>query len=358
MSRNRRHARPRRTRVLGSARVTVPIVLGVVLLLAGGAYAAYRYDAATADRLMPGVRIAGIDVGEMTRPEAMAALDGRLAAELDREIEVSVGGESWYVTPRELGATASVEPLVDRALALNEDLSLPERVFRRVFDRPVGYSDDVRIRRDGADLKSFIATVADAVNVDPRNAAIDYEDGRLVLRRPEPGWELSETDARQALREVMRSETPSVELALDRLQPEIGKEDLGYTIVVDLSELQLHLYDGVREVKTYPVAAGMPQYPTPQGEWTIWQKVENPVWVNPAPDGWGASLPASIPGGPGNPLGTRALYLDAPGIRIHGTSASYSIGTYASHGCIRMYMEDVEELYETVPIGTTVHIVP
>jgi hypothetical protein len=358
MSRNRRHARPRRTRVLGSARVTVPIVLGVVLLLAGVAYAGYRYDAAASDRLMPGVRIAGIDVGEMTRQEAIATLDGRVAAELDREIEVVAAGEAWRVTPRELGATASVEPLVDRALALNEDLSLPERVFRRVFDRSVDYSDDIRIRRDGADLKGFIATVADAVNVDPRNAALDYEDGQLILRRPEVGWELSETDARQSLRDVMRSETPSVELALDRLQPEIGKEDLGHTLVVDLSELELHLYDGVREVKAYPVAAGSAEYPTPQGEWTIWQKVENPVWVNPAPDGWGASLPASIPGGPGNPLGTRALYLDAPGIRIHGTSASYSIGSYASHGCIRMLMDDVEELYEIVPIGTTVHVVP
>jgi lipoprotein-anchoring transpeptidase ErfK/SrfK len=64
-----------------------------------------------------------------------------------------------------------------------------------------------------------------------------------------------------------------------------------------------------------------------------------------------------IPGGPSNPLGTRALYLDAPGIRIHGTSASYSIGSYASHGCVRMFMGDVEELYEIVPIGTTAHVV-
>jgi L,D-transpeptidase ErfK/SrfK len=111
-------------------------------------------------------------------------------------------------------------------------------------------------------------------------------------------------------------------------------------------------------MKGYPVAAGSAQYPTPQGEWTIWQKVENPTWVNPDPEGWGASLPASIGPGPGNPLGTRALYLDAPGIRIHGTSASYSIGSYASHGCIRMLMSDVEELYELVPVGTTAHVVP
>ena len=90
------------------------------------------------------------------------------------------------------------------------------------------------------------------------------------------------------------------------------------------------------------------------GEWTIIDKRENPTWTNPAPDTWGADLPASIPPGPGNPLGTRALYLNAPGIRIHGTYDVSSIGTHASHGCIRMLMSDVEEIYPLVPIGTRV----
>jgi L,D-transpeptidase catalytic domain/Putative peptidoglycan binding domain len=335
----------------------VPIVLGVVLLLGGGAYAAYRYDAANADRLLPGVRIAGIDVGEMSRDEAIAALQGQVSAELDRQIDVVAGDQTWQVTPRQLGAVAMVEPLIDRALALNEEQSWPERVYRRMFDRPVDFSANLRIRRNGEEMKSFLEDVAQAVNVEPSNASVDYEDGALVLRRPEVGWSLPVPDAKQTLREALTGETASIELALDRLQPEIGRDDLGSTIVVDLSDLQLTLYEGLREVKTYPVAAGSAQYPTPQGEWTIWQKVENPTWVNPDPEGWGASLPAMIPGGPGNPLGTRALYLDAPGIRIHGTSASYSIGTYASHGCIRMFMDDVEELYEITPIGTTVHVV-
>jgi hypothetical protein len=333
-------------------------VLGLVLLLGGGAYATYRYDATTADRLLPGVRIAGIDVGGMTRPEALAALEGQVDAELDRQIQVAAGGETWTITPRDLGATANDEKLVDRALALNEAYSWPERAFRRLFDRPVDHSAQLRVRRDGERLKGFIDGVAKEVSVDPSNASVDYENGELVLRRPEMGWSLPENDARRVLRQAITGQAATVELALDRLEPEVKRADLGHTLVVDLSELNLHLYEGLREVKSYPVAAGSPTYPTPQGEWTIWQKVENPTWVNPAPDGWGASLPATIPGGPSNPLGTRALYLDAPGIRIHGTSASYSIGSYASHGCIRMLMEDVEELYEIVPVGTIVHVVP
>jgi hypothetical protein len=336
----------------------VSIVLGVVLLGGGTAYASYRFDAATSDRLLPGVRIAGVDVGEMSRDQAIAAVDAAIAPDLGRSIVVEAGGEVWRVSPGELGTFAQVEDAVDEALALNEGYSWPERVFRRLLDRPVPHEAAVRYRANGTRLKDFVKTAAETVAVSPSDASVEYVDGELVLRRPKFGRELAVRDARRMLRSAVLDGSARVELPTVRLEPEVGKEDLGSTIVVDLSDLQLTLYEGLREVKSYPVAAGSPQYPTPTGEWTILNKAENPVWINPAPDGWGASLPDMIPGGPSNPLGTRALYLDAPGIRIHGTSASYSIGTYASHGCVRMHMDDVEELYELVPIGTTVHIVP
>jgi L,D-transpeptidase-like protein/putative peptidoglycan binding protein len=355
VTRHRRHAR---SRVRGSVRVAVSIGLGVVLLGGGAAFAAYRYDAATAERLMPGVTIAGIDVGEMSRAEAASAVSERVEAELGRQIEVRVRGQVWHVTPGQLGMTADVGSLVDRALALNQGYSWPERVFRRLFNRPIGHAADIRFRPDPGDIRAFVQEVAGSVSVEPLDASVDYEDGQLVLQRPRIGWSLPVPDAKRTLREAILGGAASVDLHLDRVEPEVTKEDLGYTIVVDLSELRLHLYSGLREVRTFPVAAGQPAYPTPMGEWHIVDKVENPSWINPDPEGWGASLPASIPPGPGNPLGTRALYLDAPGIRIHGTSASYSIGTYASHGCIRMYMDDVEQLFGIVPVGTTVHIVP
>lgn len=355
MSRHRRHAR---SRVRGSVRVAVSISLGLLLLGGGGAFAAYRYDAATADRLMPGVTIAGIDVGEMSREEAVAAVADRAQAELERDIEVRVRDRAWHVTPTQLGMTADVEPLVDRALALNDQYSWPERVFRRLFNRSIDQASNIRFRPDPADIRAFVEDVASSVAVQPLDASVDYVDGELVLQPPRIGWSLPVPDAKRSLRQAILSGADSVDLQIDRVKPDVTRQDLGFTIVVDLSELQLHLYNRLQEVRTYPVAAGQPAYPTPTGDWHIVDKVENPSWVNPDPNGWGASLPATIPPGPGNPLGTRALYLDAPGIRIHGTSASYSIGTYASHGCIRMYMDDVEQLFSVVPVGTAVLIVP
>jgi lipoprotein-anchoring transpeptidase ErfK/SrfK len=333
------------------------IALGILLLGGGGAYGSYRYDAATADRLLPGVTIAGVDVGEMTRDEAVAAVDAEIGTDLDRQIVVEAGDQVWRVTPGDLGTGTDVEAVVEEALALNGGYSLPERVFRRILNRPIAHDALVRYRPDVPRLRDFVTTAAESVALEPSNASVDYVDGELVLQRPKFGRELVKREAKQALRAAVLDGSVRVELPTQRIEPEVGRDELGHTIVVDLSELELTLYQGLRRVKAYPVAAGSAEYPTPTGEWTVWDKRENPVWINPAPDGWGASLPAMIPGGPSNPLGTRALYLDAPGIRIHGTSASYSIGSYASHGCVRMFMDDVEELFQIVPIGTTAHIV-
>jgi lipoprotein-anchoring transpeptidase ErfK/SrfK len=357
MRKRRRHARTIGTRVLGSARVTVSVVLLVLLVAGGGAYAAYRYDAATGDRILPGVWIGGIDVGEMTRSEAIVALRDGAETRLGQEIEVVVGDRTWHVTPGELGTKARIKAAVDQALALNQEESWPARVWRRAVDSELDREFGLEYRYSERKVAGFVNTVAGAVAVSPSDASVDFVDGELVLKEPQEGRELRVRKAESALMQALTGPAPTVNFGVRTVEPTVTAKDLGYTIVVRLSDLKLYLYEGVDLVKTYPVAAGQPAYPTPTGQWTIINKAENPTWVNPAPDGWGANLPATVPGGPGNPLGTRALYLDAPGIRIHGTSDSSSIGTFASHGCVRMHMSDVEELYEIVPMGTPVHIV-
>ena len=356
MRRSRRHAKS--SHALGSARVTVSIVLGALLLAGGGSYAAYRYDLANNQRLLPGVTIGGVDVGEMSREDAVELLTEEADERLGRDFQAVARQETWSVNARMLGTTTMVEPVVDKAIAAGEAYSWPERVFRRVFNARIEYSTDFRFKPDRGRIRSYLEGLATEISQEPTNAQVDYEDGEIVLRRPAAGWQLPVDDAVRAVRSALAGGSESVRLPLQKLEPEITRDDLGKTIVVDLSDLELTLYDGLKVDRTYPVAAGLPEYPTPQGEWEIIDKAENPTWTNPAPDGWGKDMPLQIPGGPTNPLGTRALYLNAPGIRIHGTSASYSIGTYASHGCVRMLMEDVEALYEIVPIGTMVHIVP
>ncbi|HWH14877.1 MAG TPA: L,D-transpeptidase family protein [Miltoncostaeaceae bacterium] len=132
------------------------------------------------------------------------------------------------------------------------------------------------------------------------------------------------------------------------------RESMVGRIVVDLSEFTLRLYRDGRVVKRYRVAVGAPAFPTPTGDFTVVDKQTDPAWF-PPDSPWAAGL-GPIPPGPGNPLGTRWIGTSAPAIGIHGTYAPSSIGTAASHGCIRMHIRDVEELYEYVSIGMPVRL--
>ena len=154
----------------------------------------------------------------------------------------------------------------------------------------------------------------------------------------------------------MMSGASQVDLPVNVKQPALRTESFDTAIIVSTTANILKLYGKGELRKTYGVATGTGGYPTPRGQFRITAKRPNPTWYNPhAP--WSANMPAFIPPGPNNPLGTRALNLNASGIRIHGTPDDASIGSNASHGCIRMHMQDVEELFEKVNVGTPVLIV-
>ena len=116
----------------------------------------------------------------------------------------------------------------------------------------------------------------------------------------------------------------------------------------------LKLYDGRRLVRAFHVATGQPAYPTPGGVWRIVDMQRNPWW-RPPTSAWAHGL-QPIPPGPGNPLGTRWMGLDAAGVGIHGTNAPASIGYSLSHGCIRMQVPEAEWLFQHVQLGTPVVI--
>ena len=111
-----------------------------------------------------------------------------------------------------------------------------------------------------------------------------------------------------------------------------------------------------RSCKTYKVAVGQPGYPTPNGRFAIQSKQIDPVWSVPNSP-WAGELAGSTVGGgsAANPLKARWMGVSGS-VGIHGTGQDYSIGTRASHGCIRMHVSDVKLLYRRVPLGTPVLI--
>jgi len=337
----------------------VVVAIGVVGFLgAGTAYAAYRYDRSTATRILPGVTVDGVDVGDLTRDEAIRAVERQADVTLEQELTVAAEGETWTVTPAELGMHADVEVAIDRAFAVADRMSFFSRVWHRVREAPVDAAVDLGFAYDDRAIQSFVQQAASEMAVPAVNARIALVDGELVTRKAQEGRELRLGLAIDRIRAALEGGSTSVDIRVKVVAPEVRAAALGETIVVDISDTTLTLLDGLKVQKQYRVATAAPGYVTPVGMWKVINKVENPTWYNPAPDGWGAGEPLVIPPGPGNPLGTRALYLNAPGIRIHGTYSSSSIGTHASHGCIRMLISEAEELYPLVPVGTRVIIKP
>lgn len=130
-------------------------------------------------------------------------------------------------------------------------------------------------------------------------------------------------------------------------------------IVVNVSEMRLYLLPGGGgSPLTFPVGVGMDEWKTPLGSFTVVRKTTNPTWYPPAsirredPE-----LPAAVPPGPDNPLGTHALRLSQGSILIHGTDQPFGVGRKASHGCIRLYPEDIPRLFDVVPLETRVTMV-
>ncbi len=353
-----------RARRLGGGVLVLLVLVGLLAVgLGGTTLAAARYEKARADKILPGVTVAGVAVGGMTRDQAMQAVSASIRPRLDRSITATASGKSWTATAADLGLSADVGGAVDQALSLSSSYSWMSRFYHRAFDKPVGRSFDVPFSFDQAPVKALVTKAEKAVAVGATSASFALVEGSVEKVHSTDGKALKPNKSIDALSKAVRADDTAavtVKLPVETTKPKVSDADIGKTIVVDVSKNRLWLYDGFAVQRTYPVATAMPGFVTPDGAWEVINKAEDPTWHNPClgePDCWAADEPAEIPPGPGNPLGTRALYLNAPGIRIHGTPSDSSIGTYASHGCVRMHIPDSEALYPLVPIGTPVFII-
>ena len=353
-----RHTHRRR---IGAVVAIVVAVAGVLVLAFGGvAYAAYRYEKGHADRILPGVRIAGVDVGGMTRAEAARAVRPIVRSDLRAQLSVTIGQDHWTTTLGALGRRAAVARAVDGAMRAGEGLGTFDRAWHRIRDEALGVDLPLQYRTTGDGVDPWVRRIARDLYVAPRDASIGLDGGLTDVRftHAKTGLEVAQRSAATAVRRALAAGDDAVVLRTRPVQPKITDDTLGPTIVVHVDRNELDLYDGFHVIRTWDVATAKPGFTTPAGDWTIYDKQVDPTWHNPAPDGWGAGEPLVVGPGPGNPMGPRALYITAPGlIRIHGTSDPASIGRYASHGCIRMQNADVTTLYPMVSLGTHVLVV-
>jgi L,D-transpeptidase catalytic domain len=323
---------------------------------AGPATAAVR-PPTPSDRIAAGVSVAGIAVGGLTIGEAADLLEGKLAALALRPVVVRAGDRTFRLSPARARLVFDPERSAKRAYyAGAEQSSQGSSADSSGIDVPAA------IEYSRVATRAWAAAVGRHVNRRARSASLRVGVRKLTLRRARTGRRI-DTAALAGRIEGLFADPRSnrhVTQRVARTSPAVTSAELRrrYPVVltVDRHQFKLRLFKRLRLSRTYGIALGAAGYDTPAGLFRITQRIVNPPWHAPNKPWAGAYAGRTVPGGaPDNPLKARWLGI-RDGVGIHGTAQEWSIGTRASHGCIRMRVADVVRLYDQVPLGAPIRI--
>jgi lipoprotein-anchoring transpeptidase ErfK/SrfK len=328
----------------------VLVLIGLLLFVAG---AAYGYDRISADHYFPGTHIGGQLIGSQTVDVAEAVLHERFVVPLHRPVTITGPALRTEATPWDMGFRVDVGNIARSVLKEQHETPVLTRMWRRAAG--VGSDASLHLSFDRAAVVKFADRFVKQVNRPPRDAEIRLKVGKLVIVPDQVGRHLTQQQAIDAIEGSLAKGARGIRLPVQLIQPSVRASAFSNVLVVSVTDNTLKLYERGKVTRQFGVSTGTGGYPTPIGLFTVVDKEEWPSWFNPhAP--WSLGMPEVIGPGRNNPLGTRALYLSVSGILIHGTPHDYSIGTNASHGCIRMHISDSEALYPMIPVGTPVLI--
>jgi L,D-transpeptidase-like protein len=327
-----------------------PLVLTVTVAVAFAGVARGADDPKPPSRLPAGSTIAGVQVGELGPKRTKAALVDALGRQYERRIHVHGRGRKVALTTAQAGHVIHYDAMVKAAFAAaatSGGLPVSVKLDRSLNRGSVGAAVDLvdaRIRRPA------------------RSASVRYGLLRPSIRRARYGLGANRRKLRRALIDelIHPHESRRVTVSLARIRPAITVKRLrrihATYISVDRSGFRLRLFKRLRRVRTYGIAVGRAGFGTPGGLRRVHSKDYNPAWHVPNSSWAGALAGQTIPpGDPRNPL--RVVFMSlGGGIGIHGTSEPWSIGSRASHGCIRMRSGDVSNLAGRTPVGTPVLI--
>jgi len=336
------------------------LAAGTTLVLVAGALA---YDSTRNDLIADGVLVSGVDVGGLHERAAARKLNAALAHRLERPVKVRVAGHSYQLTAKQAKVVADVRGMAASAVARSRDGWVGGRVWRGVTGAKVRAELPAQVLYSGAAVNRFVSRIEHRVNRPPRDATIEFSVAALPAVQSQTGLKLV---AQNRLREQVRTALTLVgngrtlRAKVKVVKPQVTTDELAdkypAVITVDRPKFKLRFFKNLRLEKTYKIAVGQVGLETPAGLYHVQNKAINPTWHVPD-SAWAGKLAGKvIPGGvPENPLKARWMGI-YNGAGIHGTDAISSLGSAASHGCIRMAIPDVEELYDQVPIQTPVFI--
>jgi lipoprotein-anchoring transpeptidase ErfK/SrfK len=341
----------------GKARIAILASLAALLAAAVGAYA---WDTAEQDQIVQGIRIDGISVGGLSADQARHRLNKDLVAPLEQPVTVKFEGRNYVLSPERLQLRADLDGMVDEALAASREGGLPVRLWRYATGGEVDREIAPRISYSADALDGFVAEVSDAIDRAPQDATVEPSPDSVNLVEGQDGLTVRTGQLRDELEAAIGSPHDRVvSPKVDRVKPQVTTDQLAgkypVYLTVDRAAFQLRLWKDLKLAKTYTIAVGQAGLETPAGLYSINDKQVNPSWHVPD-SAWAGDLAGKvIPPGPADPLKARWMgFYDGAG--VHGTDDVASLGTAASHGCIRMAIPDVIELYDQVPVGTPIYV--
>jgi lipoprotein-anchoring transpeptidase ErfK/SrfK len=337
------------------------ILLAVLLLvLVSGAVAAYAYDSSRDDLIAEGVTIAGVDVGGMRVDEAERAVTRSLKEPLEQPISVVRAKRRFNLSAEDAGVTADVTGMVDEALDESREGSIFTRVARDLSGGEENVRVPARVSYDQGAVADLVKRVEKGLNRPARDADVEFPSLETIESKRGLKVRAKRLERRVAGALTVVGGERRVKAPAKVIQPKVTTAELTdkypVVLVADRSNFQLHLYEGLKLSRSYTVAVGALGFDTPAGLYHIQNKAVDPAWSVPNSD-WAGDLAGTVvPGGvPENPLKERWMGI-YDGAGIHGTDVTSSLGSAASHGCIRMAIPDVIELYDKVPVGAPIYI--
>jgi lipoprotein-anchoring transpeptidase ErfK/SrfK len=335
------------------------LIAALLLVVVVGA--AYAYDSSQKDEIAEGVAIGGVDVGGLNEEEAAAMVRRKLLAPLQGSLRVDFRKRSWELAGEKLKIRADIDAAVEEAVDDSQEGGLPGRLVRYVSGGEVNESIPPQVTYYEPAINRFVRRIAEDVNREAQNADVEPSGASLNVVAGRDGLKLRDNLLEKELKAaVLNANAPdAITARAHSVAPEITKDEVAAQyptyLTLDRSSFTLRLWKNLKLAKEYTVAVGAEGFATPEGLYQIEAMEENPVWNVPESDWAGSLAGQSIPPGPENPIKARwmAIY---EGAGIHGTEETSSLGTAASHGCVRMAIPDVEELYEEVELGTPIYL--
>ncbi|HEY2635980.1 MAG TPA: L,D-transpeptidase family protein [Solirubrobacteraceae bacterium] len=342
------------------SRTFLAVAVFLVVLL-GACVGVYAYDKSKAHTIAQGVTVAEVPVGGLKAGQARARLEQRLLSRIRRPVVVRLGQRRFVLTAKQAKLRTDIDATIDDALDRSRQGNILTRTSRNLRGAKLDLNLEPNISYSNAAVRSLVRHVAAAAQSPVEEADVAFSGAGVSTKKGHAGHQLQSARLRADVEAALGARTAPHRIVarLRTVDPKTSTAEVAkrYPVVLtlDRSAFKLNLFKNLKLVKSYTVAVGQVGLETPAGLYHIQNKQVDPSWHVPNSPWAGKLAGQVIPPGPDDPIKARWMGIFA-GAGIHGTDETYSLGQAASHGCVRMAIPDVIELYPQVPVGTPIYI--